>query len=129
MQKITELFVVIENRPNAAGELFRVLKKKNISIFGVGLFLDTARLYVSNPADALKILQEHNYTVEEREVLAVDLPNHQGALMEMTMKLGNARINIEYLYGALEPRQKKGIVILEVDQPALALKLFQISPL
>jgi len=125
MQKITELFVVIENRPNVAGELFRVLKKKNISVFGVGLFLDTARLYVSDPPEALKILQEHNYIVEEREVLAIDLPNHQGALMEMTMKLGNAKINIEYLYGALEPRQKKGIVILEVDQPELALKLFQ----
>jgi hypothetical protein len=125
MQKIKELFVVIENKPNIAAGLFRVLKKKNISVFGVGIFLDTARLYVSDPQEALKILQEHNYVVEEREVLAIDLPNYKGALMEMTMKLGNAKINIEYLYGALEPKQKKGIVILEVDQPELALQLFQ----
>jgi len=27
--------------------------------------------------------------------------------MEMTMKLGNARINIEYLYGALEPARRR----------------------
>jgi hypothetical protein len=125
MQKIKELFVVIENKPNVAAGLFRILKKKNISVFGVGIFLDTARLYVSDPQEALKILQENNYVVEEREVLAVDLPNYKGALMEMTMKLGNAKINIEYLYGALEPKQKKGLVILEVDQPELALQLFQ----
>ena len=125
MQKIKELFVVIENKPNVAAGLFRILKKKNISVFGVGIFLDTARLYVSDPQEALKILQENNYVVEERSVLAVDLPNYKGALMEMTMKLGNAKINIEYLYGALEPKQKKGLVILEVDQPELALQLFQ----
>lgn len=128
MQKIKELYVVIENRPNSAGELFRVLKKKNISIYGVGIFLDTARLYVSDSREALSVLQDHNYVVEEREVFAVELPNRQGALMELTMKLGNAKINIEYLYGAVEPKQKKGLIILEVDKPELALQIFQNQP-
>lgn len=128
MQKIKELYVVIENKPNSAGELFRVLKKKNISIYGVGIFLDTARLYVSDSREALKVLQDHNYVVEEREVFAVELPNRQGALMELTMKLGNAKINIEYLYGAVEPKQKKGLIILEVDKPELALQIFQNQP-
>lgn len=128
MQKIKELYVVIENKPNSAGELFRVLKKKNISVYGVGIFLDTARLYVSDSREALKVLQDHNYVVEEREVFAVELPNRQGALMELTMKLGNAKINIEYLYGAVEPKQKKGLIILEVDKPELALQIFQNQP-
>jgi len=128
MQKIKELYVVIENRPNSAGELFRVLKKKKISIYGVGIFLDTARLYVSDSREALSVLQDHNYVVEEREVFAVELPNRQGALMELTMKLGNAKINIEYLYGAVEPKQKKGLIILEVDKPELALQIFQNQP-
>ncbi len=128
MQKIKELYVVIENRPNSAGELFRVLKKKNISVYGVGIFLDTARLYVSDSREALNVLQDHNYVVEEREVFAVELPNRQGALMELTMKLGNAKINIEYLYGAVEPKQKKGLIILEVDKPELALQIFQNQP-
>ena len=125
MKKITELFVVIENRPNSSGELFRILKKKNISVYAVGIFVDTARLYVSDADEALKILQDNHYVVEKRAVLSVNLPNHQGALMELTMKLGNAGININYLYGALEPKQKKGIIILEVDRPDLALQIFR----
>ncbi len=125
MEKINELYVVVENRPNTAGELFRILKKRNISIYAVGIFQDTARLYVSDPEKAVKALQENNYVVEEREVLQVLLPNRLGVLLELTVKLGNAGINIEYLYGALEPSQDNGIVIFEVDQPDLAIEIFR----
>ncbi len=125
MEKIKELYVVIENRPKATGEMLRILKKKNISIFGVGIFQDTARLYVSEPKQAYQVLHENNYVVEEREVLRVLMPNHPGALMELTTKLGNAGININYLYGALEPKQPSGTIILEVDNPALALDIFK----
>jgi hypothetical protein len=125
MEKIKELYVVIENRPKATGEMLRILKKKNISIFGVGIFQDTARLYVSEPKQAFQVLHENNYVVEEREVLRVLMPNHPGALMELTTKLGNAGININYLYGALEPKQASGTIILEVDNPTLALDIFK----
>ncbi len=125
MEKIKELYVVIENKPNSAGDLFRLLKKKDISVFAVGMFQDTARLYVSDPEKTIEILKENNYVVEERAVLQVSLPNRQGALMELSMKLGKAGINIEYLYGALEPKQKKGTIILEVDRPELALQIFR----
>ena len=125
MEKIKELYVVIENRPKATGEMLRIIKKKNISIFGVGIFQDTARLYVSDSKQAYQVLHENNYVVEEREVLRVLMPNHPGALMELTTKLGNAGININYLYGALEPKQPSGTIILEVDNPALALDIFK----
>ena len=125
MKKIKELYIVIEDRPNSAGELFRLLKKRNISIYAVGIFLDAARLYVSDSVKALSLLQENNYVVEEREVLMVNLPNHEGALMELTMKLGNAGINIDYLYGALQPKQKIGTIILEVDKPDLVIDIFR----
>lgn len=125
MKKIKELYIVIEDRPNSAGDLFRLLKKRKISIYGVGIFLDAARLYVSDPAKTLGLLQENNYVVEEREVLMVNLPNHEGALMELAMKMGNAGINIDYLYGALEPKQKTGTIILEVDKPDLAVDIFR----
>ncbi|GAB4373994.1 MAG: ACT domain-containing protein [Calditrichia bacterium] len=125
MEKIKELFVILENRPGTAGELCRVLKKKRISIYAIGIFMDTARIYLSHPEKALEALREHGYEVDVRDVLRISLPNKQGALMELTMKMGNAGINIEYLYGALEEKQKKGTIILEVDNPDLALELFR----
>ncbi len=125
MEKIQELYVILEDRPGTAGEMFRVLKKKQISVYAVGVFIDAARIYVSDTEKALEALRENGYEVDVREVLKVTLPNHRGALMELTMKLGNAGINIKYLFGALEPKQKRGTVVLEVDDPDLALDIFR----
>ena len=124
MRKIQEVFVVLENRPGTIGEFTRILKKKRIAIYGIGVFADVARLYVSEPGKALESFKEHGYEVEMRDVLQVDLPNKVGALMELTQKLGNAGINIEYLYGATEKNRRKGLIILEVDRPDLALDIF-----
>ncbi len=125
MERIRELYVVLENRPGAIGEMCRILKKRDISIFAIGVFIDAARLYVSDPTRALEGLLEYGYEVEERSVLRAVLPNRKGVLMELTAKLGKAGINIDYLYGALEEKQKKGTIILEVDKPDLALKIFR----
>ncbi len=125
MEKITELFVLLDDKPGSIGDLTRTLKKKKISIYAIGLFIDTARILVSSPEKALDIIQEQGYQAELREVLRLILPNHQGALMELTQKLGNAGINIKYLYGTMEQKQKQGMVILEVDNSDLAIDIFR----
>ena len=124
MKKITELFVLLDDKPGSVYELTRVLKKKKINIEAIGLFIDTARLLVSRPEEARKALQEHGYQADVREVLSVELPNRQGILMEVTQKLSNAGINIIYLYGTMHTGQNSGLIILEVDNMQLALGLF-----
>ncbi len=125
MDTILELFVILDDKPGSISELTRILKKKRVSIFAIGLFIDTARLYVSHPEKALEAIQVNNCQAELREVLMVQLPNRQGALMDLTQKLANAKINIKYLYGTMEESQKRGIIILEVDNTKLAMDLFK----
>jgi hypothetical protein len=125
MQKIQELYVILKDTPGAIGDMCRILKKKNISIFAIGVFIDSARLYVSDTEKASKCLEEHGYILDVRSVLKVNLPNKRGVLMELTTKLGKAGININYLYGALEEKQKRGTLILEVDSPEVALDIFR----
>ncbi len=125
MEIIKEVYVVLENKPGTAGQLTRILKKYKIAIYAIAMFFDFARMYVSDAEKTAKVLATHGYQVETREVLRMKLPNRIGALMEVAQKLGNAGINIDYLYGAMQEKQKNGIVILEVDQPELAIKLFK----
>lgn len=125
MEKILELFVVLENKPGAAGEMFRILKKHNITVYATAMFIDFARVHVNDAQKALELLQQHGYQVELRQALRVILPNKRGNLMELAQKIGNAGVNIDYLYCALQETQKRGTVILEVDQPDLVIKLFQ----
>lgn len=125
MDTILELFVILEDKPGSISELTRILKKQNISIYAIGLFIDSARLFVSHPDKALQAIQKNNYQAELREVLRIHLPNKKGALMDLTQKLANAEINIKYMYGTMEETQKQGIIILEVDNQKLALELFR----
>lgn len=125
MEKIQEVFVVLENTPGAAGEMARLLKKKNIDIYAIAMFIDFARMHVSNPQKTLEALLANGYQAELREALRVQLPNQKGNFMALTQKLGNAGINIDYLYCALQEKQKFGTVILEVDQPDLTMDIFK----
>lgn len=125
MEKIEEVYVVLENKPGVAGEMTRILKKKKIAIYAIAMFIDFARMYVSHPREAVDALHANGYQAELRQALRETLPNRTGLLMELTQKLGNAGINIDYLYGAMLEKQKEGLVILEVDQPDLAMDIFR----
>jgi len=125
MQKISELYVILEDLPGTVSELLRMLKKNKISIFAVGLFIDTARLSVSDPQKGLEIIQEHGYVVELRDVIKLKLTNKPGALYEIAHKVANAGININNLYGAVTEKQSDGILIMETDNIPLTLDIFK----
>ncbi|MFQ5798508.1 MAG: hypothetical protein ACE5H0_07430, partial [Bacteroidota bacterium] len=115
MQKIKELFVVVENRPGALGELLGHLAKEKINIEAIGLFQDVAKLSVSDIAKATKALSQQKYQVENREVLRLDLDNKPGSFAFVVSRLGSAGINVDYCYGTVRKGQKSAAVILDVE--------------
>lgn len=125
MERITEIFVVLENRPATLGELCSHLAENRINIEAIGVFQDIAKLYVKNVNKAMKVLDKLDYTTETRDVIKVDLENRPGALAEVATKLGNKGINIEYCYGALSKKGNTTAVILDVSDVDRALKLLK----
>lgn len=125
MQQVSELYVILEDIPGTVCDLLRVLKKKKISIYAVGLFIDTARLHVSDPQKGLEIIQENGYVVELRNVIRVELKNKPGMIYEIAQKVANAGININNLYGAVSENDSEGIVIMETDNIPLTLDIFK----
>ncbi len=115
MERITEIYVVLENRPSTLGELCSHLAENDINIEAIGVFHDTAKLYVKNVTKAVKILNKLNYPTDLRDVLKIDLENRPGALGEITTKLGNKGINIEYCYGTLSRKGTTTSIILDVS--------------
>lgn len=123
MERITEIFVVLENRPSTLGELCSHLAENDINIEAIGVFQDTAKLYVKNVSKATKLLSRLNYTTELRDVLKVELENRPGALAEVTTKLGNKGVNIEYCYGTLSRKGDATSIILDVSDIDKALAI------
>ncbi|MBI4548697.1 MAG: hypothetical protein HY707_11995 [Ignavibacteriae bacterium] len=114
MEKIKELFVVVENRAGALGELLGHLSKEKINIEAIGLFQDIAKLSVSDLDRAAKILTRAKYQVEIREVLRVDLDNKPGSFAFVASRLGSVGLNIDFCYGTVGKGQKSAAVIIDV---------------
>ena len=125
MERITEIFVVLENIPSMLGELLSHLAENSINIEAVGVFQDTAKLYIKNINKAMKVLDKLDYTTELRDVIKVELENRPGALADVTAKLGNKGINIEYCYGALNKKGDAASIILDVSDIKKAMNILK----
>ena len=125
MERITEIFIVLENRPSTLGELCSYLAEHKINIEAIGVFQDTAKLYVKNINKAMKLLDKLEYTTEMRDVLKVNLENRPGALAEVVAKLGNKGVNIEYCYGTLSKKGDVTSVIIDVSDIDKAIKILK----
>ena len=125
MERISEIFVVLENRPSTLGELCSHLSENGINVEAIGVFQDMAKLYVKNLSKATKILKKLKYEIDIREVLKIDLENVPGALSDIATKLGNKGINIEYCYGTLSAKGKSAAVILDVSNIDKAIKILK----
>jgi len=115
IERITELYVILENKPSVLGDLCSFLAENDINIEAIGVFHDTAKLCLQNLNKAVKLLGKLNYITELRDVLRVDLENRPGALAEITTKLGDEGINIEFCYGTLARKGNMVSVIMDVS--------------
>jgi hypothetical protein len=122
-ERTTEIYVILENKPSQLGDLCGHLSENGINIEAIGVFHDTAKLCVQNLNKAVKLLSKLNYTTELRDVLRVDLENRPGALAELTSKLGDEGINIEYCYGTLARKGNLVSVVMDVSNIDRALQV------
>ena len=123
MERVTEIYVILENKPSTLGDMCSHLAENGINIDSIGVFHDTAKIVVSNLNKALKVLGKLNYITEQRDVLRVELENRPGALAELTTKLGDEGINIEYCYGTLSRKGSAISVILDVSNIDRAIEV------
>lgn len=124
-ERITEIYVILENKPSILGEMCSFLAENEVNIDAIGVFHDTAKLYVQNLNKAVKILNKLNYITELRDVIKVDLENRPGALAEVTTKLGEEGINIEYCYGTLARKGNAISLIMDVSDIDRAMKILE----
>lgn len=122
MERIKELFVVVEDRPGAVAELCEQLAKSKINIEAIGVFQDVAKLSVTNIGRAKAILTKRDYQVEVREVLKLEVDNKPGAFAVLAAKLAAAGINIHFCYGTVPRGAKNASVILDISDIDGALR-------
>ena len=130
MTSVKQISITMDNVP---GQFLRVseflgAEGINIRAISVGDLSDisTVRLITDNPEKTINVLKSRGYSVREREVVAVEVPDHPGGLQAVLKPLGMANINVFSIYSYLG-RGESGqpIVILSVDKIEEATKVLK----
>lgn len=125
MEKIKELFVILEDRPKALGEMLAILAKENVQIQTMAVFVDSAKLIVKNIEKTQKVLKAHNYATEIRDVIRTSAENKTKELAYITERIGHVGININFVYATADPGAKDITLIMDVSDVDTALSLFK----
>jgi len=122
-----QLTVYLENKPGQLAKLCKAIADNNVNILAISI-VDTAdtgaiRLVVNNVENASAALKELGVLIHIRDVLAINCANKPGILAEVTEKLSQANINIDYAYGSVHENVEEAMCIFSVADPQEADKI------
>ena len=127
--EVRQLCVRMENRPGALHRVTDVLKLEGVNIRAISV-LDPGeealvRMMVDDPERACNALASKGFDFWEREVVAVEVPDHPGGLHVVLGSLKDAGINVLQLYSYLGRSGPHAILILRVDKPEEAVDILK----
>lgn len=125
-----QISLYLENKPGRLSQFCTYLKENNIEIRAItvaenvdyGLIL----LLVDKPEDCVKLLEEANYVYSITRVLAVRIDEDKGhtqGLLEISRILGEADVNIKFLYSTLV--KEESLIILRVNDDEKATRVLK----
>jgi len=119
MEKRTQLSVAMENTPGQLGRVCRVLAQADVNIRGICVAdasdVSVLRLLVSDTPAAERALRQAGLMVSHQEVVLVELDDRPGALEDVAVRLGQAGVNLHYVYGAANGPEGKAQLVLRVS--------------
>ena len=123
---LEQLSVFMENKVSRLNEVLLQLKTSKVNVLSLSL-ADTSefgvlRLIVDNPEEGRKVLKENGFSARLTKVLAIKLPNEVGTLQSVLEVLGNAGMNVEYMYVLANAKDFSGIII-KTGSPEEAAKV------
>jgi hypothetical protein len=129
MPTVKEFNVSIEDRPGTLGKICRALADRNVNIVAAQSFSSAGksvtRLVFDDPTKARNVLDSEHANYTQTDVVQVRLAHRPGELARAAQKLGDASININYLYCGTEPSANVPLVIFGVADVGKAAPLLE----
>ncbi|OGP48350.1 MAG: hypothetical protein A3K30_00960 [Deltaproteobacteria bacterium RBG_13_51_10] len=127
---VKQVSVVLENVPGKFLSVSECLGREGINIRAISVAetsdRSTVRFVTDNPEKTVRVLKSNGYSVSVADVIAVEIPDHPGALKAVLKPLQEANINVHYFYTFLG-RGESGqpIVIIGVDKTEEAVEALE----
>lgn len=121
----TQFSVFLVNKPGVLARVCGELGKAKINIEALTM-MDSSehgvlRLVAANSDKAREVLTRLNIPLTETEVMAVEMPNHPGAMADVCGRLAEAHVNINYAYITTGASGGKALAILKVADTKKAM--------
>ncbi|MBF0485121.1 MAG: ACT domain-containing protein [Candidatus Omnitrophica bacterium] len=120
-----QLSIFLENKKGRLYDVCSFLGKQGINIRALTVAesdnFGVLRIVVKDPHHAAVVLKENGFVVHETEVVAVEVDDKPGGLSKVLEAISKHNINVEYMYGFVEPAIKKAMMIFRFDDPAKAV--------
>jgi hypothetical protein len=122
MPRAKELKVRTEDRPGLLGEIASALGEKKVNLRAVNAWVEggegVLRMIVDKVGPAKRVLAARGWDVEEKDVVELELADKPGALGEAATALGEAGVNIEYVFVGTGGARKATVFFGVSDVPA-----------
>ncbi len=143
LARLTELFsqrginidaITIQDATSYVEELFKArgkTLKRHATAASYGMIQKDSedfalvRLLTNNTDLSLDLLTEANILYDITPVMAVELDNQPGTLAATARKIGDAGINIHYVYGSVSPSEGKTLFVFCPEDIELAAQVFK----
>lgn len=129
--KVEQISIFLENKSGRLAEVTRLLGEGGINIRALTL-ADTTdfgilRLIVNDNAGAIAILKKAGFTVGKTDVVGIEVSDKPGGLADILVRIGEAGLNVEYMYAFVEKSGDDAVVIFRFDNPDQAVGLLKES--
>ena len=113
--KAQEVLITVENKIGALTHILSLIAEAGISIKSISAWvvdnIASFRLITSQNLKIQNILSGYNYSIEEKDVVVLGLPDEVGALKNLTIELKEADIDLLYLYGTTSKPEDEAVLI------------------
>ena len=125
----TEFTLHLEDQPGTLAQVCRALGDRKVNILALqvtpGGGKSQVRFVVDNPTTAKTVLDREHISYTEAQVAQVRLANQPGELARAAARLGEAKININYVYSGLESGTNTPILIFGVADAGRAANILE----
>ena len=126
---IRQLSVFVENRPGHLIAPCRLLAEAGINIVALSLAetqnYGILRLIVRDWQKAKELLEAGGSRATVTEVLAVQVADRPGGLLEVLTPISAAGLNVEYMYAFATKAGDQAVLVFRFEDPHAALEALQ----
>jgi hypothetical protein len=127
--KLTQISIFLENRKGRLYDVCSLLGKHKINIRALTVAeseqFGILRIVVDKPEQTAALLKKNGFVASLTEIVAVEVADKPGGLAEILKVFSQSNINVEYMYGFVEKKSDKAMLVFRFDEPDKAIVLLK----